>query len=367
MRIVIIMREPSVLKEIMFYLDKFGADVIGAYASSDEGYDAVMTEKPDAVFMGVDLPVISGIDLGVKIRNSRPRIVIVYVSEHPELAFESFKAYPLDYMLTPIDEVRFETTIGIIGRMIRDAQKDISNIPMIKCFGNFNVRVNDENMKFQTKKVREMLVFMLCHYDKPVFKNDVLDSLFQSGDERKDSINFRVTLFRLRHAFKDAGIIKQYFLINENCTIIVAPGVCDFIDFLEFIQRNKIINGTNINKAQKIIETIDGEPFSDIDTHWITDVREVFIAQIENLLLKAAQFYMSTGSDKEKAELVLIRLIDINNLSETGYEMLMDIYIRASDNDKFLLLYKRYSKIMKTELHSEPQKKYTKYYLNIKQ
>jgi two-component SAPR family response regulator len=365
MRTVIIYTEQSVLNEISNYLEKYGADIIGVFSSSLEGYEFVITEKPDVVYINIELLSFNGFDIGVRIKRNCPRIMIIYFCPHPMVTAKPPVSHPTDYMLMPIDENMLAATIGFLKSNPRFHLQERLNTPRIICFGRFKVEMETGSIKFPTQKVREMLAFMLCHYDKPFFKGDMIKSLFQSGDDKKDSTNFRVTLFRLRHALEDAGVKKEHLLINENCSIAIAPGICDLIDYFEFIQRNKAINDRNIVSAQNIIDMIDSEPFSDIDTPWIADIREIHMAKIENLMLDTARHYISTGKNFENAENILTKLLDYNNLSENGYTLLLDMYISTFDKVKYIALFKRYARVMKTELNIVPDRKYTRHYVSL--
>lgn len=363
---MIIDNEHLALNEISCCLKKLDADILGEFTSPEDGYEFVMLNKPDAVFMSVGIPLFDGIELGIRIRAQMPEISLVFISSHPQYALESFRAHPDDFLLQPIDENRLLKTIKHICRNNNFEKQDAVSIPKIQCFGKFKVSINNEEVRFATQKTRELLAILICHYQKAIFKDELIGTLFSSGDEKKDTNNFRVTLYRLRHTFMEYNLRKEHLLIDEDYSIHIADGICDLIDFINFATRNKVINDLNIHKAQRIVDMINDEIFSDMDSLWLIDIREYLNIQLEELMLKTAQYYIGKDDKSTKAENILIKLLERNDLSEQGYEMLLDFYMMTANREKFLHLYRRYAKVLKIDLDGTPEREYTEYYIKCK-
>jgi DNA-binding NarL/FixJ family response regulator len=214
MRTVIIDGEHLALHEISYRLKKYDAEILGEFTSPVDGYDFVMQNKPDVVFMSVGMPLLNGIDLGIKIREQMPKISIVYISSYPEYALDAFRAHPVDYLLQPVDESRLLHTVEHIKNNT-GINGSAAIRPRIQCFGQFKVMINNDEIKFATQKVRELLAFLLCHNHKPIYKDELVGTIFSSGDEKKDINNFRVTLDK-RTTWFDQGSVIRYTMVSND-------------------------------------------------------------------------------------------------------------------------------------------------------
>ncbi|TLV02144.1 LytR/AlgR family response regulator transcription factor [Dyadobacter luticola] len=77
----------------------------GTFSNAVEGYGAQQYIKPDLVFLDIEMPGFSGIDLLRKIREEV--VMAVFITSHPEFALEGFELSALDYILKPLTEERF--------------------------------------------------------------------------------------------------------------------------------------------------------------------------------------------------------------------------------------------------------------------
>lgn len=68
----------------------------------------ISQNPPDIVFLDMQMPGFSGIELAKKLD---PRIVIVFVTAHDEYAIDAFKLNATDYLLKPFEDERFFTAL----------------------------------------------------------------------------------------------------------------------------------------------------------------------------------------------------------------------------------------------------------------
>lgn len=105
-RVVIIDDEENSRETLRGKLDLFCPEVeVAAEASSvKEGLNAITAEKPDAVFLDIQLAGESGFDILEEIRdNDNIDPEIIFVTAHNEFAIKAIKFSALDYLLKPID------------------------------------------------------------------------------------------------------------------------------------------------------------------------------------------------------------------------------------------------------------------------
>ena len=362
MRAVIIDDEIPAINELTYLLNKNDVNIIGAFTSSEEGYDFILAEKPEAVFLDIDMPQHNGLELGLQIKMQLPTIALVYITAYPQYALDAFKSYPIDYILKPIDEYRFCETLTHIKNNIEQTHPVKQETFKITCFGIFKAVTGAEEVKFSTHKSRELLAYLICNSNRKIFKDELLREIFNSVDDKKDSNNLRVTLYRLRNALMEKKISKEQILIRNDYGITVRDGSCDLLDYYKFIRNNALLNRQNIDEATRVADTIQGEILSDIDTLWANELREIVAIQAEELLMKVGLFFMETEEDLPKAEWYFNRVISLNSLSEPGYMALLDLYMQMSNILKFFYTYKAYSQILQEEFGCMPEKRFMDFY-----
>ena len=91
--------------------------VVGECSTGEEARAKITEVSPDLIFVDVEMPGISGLDLLRELPRERARC-IVFLTAHEEYALDAFNVEALDYLLKPIDDVRFEACIERARRMI---------------------------------------------------------------------------------------------------------------------------------------------------------------------------------------------------------------------------------------------------------
>jgi len=87
-----------------------GYHVVAECASGREAIAAIREHQPAVVFLDVQMPGVDGFGVVEEIGAERMPVVI-FVTAFDNHALKAFEAHAFDYLLKPIDDVRFATTI----------------------------------------------------------------------------------------------------------------------------------------------------------------------------------------------------------------------------------------------------------------
>jgi len=92
----------------------------------DNGLSAVemiQEQKPDLVFLDVQMPELGGFDVVEQVQGSHLP-AIIFVTAHDQFALKAFEVHALDYLLKPFDRERFEKALQRAIDSIKRRQTD---------------------------------------------------------------------------------------------------------------------------------------------------------------------------------------------------------------------------------------------------
>jgi two-component system LytT family response regulator len=100
-------------------LDQFSAiEVVGESESGSDALNAIQTRKPELVFLDIEMPGLSGLDVVSRLEaESIP--VIVFVTGHDQYALDAFRAHALDFVMKPLDERRIGDIMERVLKQVR--------------------------------------------------------------------------------------------------------------------------------------------------------------------------------------------------------------------------------------------------------
>lgn len=85
---------------------------LGSYNNPIEAIGAIQAQKPDILFLDIDMPEINGIDFVKSITDLDT--INVFITSHPEYALQGFQLKVFDFILKPLESDRFESCINRI-------------------------------------------------------------------------------------------------------------------------------------------------------------------------------------------------------------------------------------------------------------
>jgi two-component system LytT family response regulator len=116
MRALIVDDELYAREELASLLCETGAfTLVGLCADAVSALQAIRTERPDVVFLDIQMPAISGFQLLSMIDDvDLPRVV--FVTAHDEYALRAFEENAVDYLLKPVSRERLLKTVERLRR-----------------------------------------------------------------------------------------------------------------------------------------------------------------------------------------------------------------------------------------------------------
>lgn len=123
-RVIVVDDEPLARSGVCVRLaDHADVQVIGECADGESALAAIMEQAPDLVFMDVQMPGISGIDVLQQLPPSH-RPMAVMLTAYDRFAIRAFEIHALDYLLKPIDDDRFTEALDRARQVLALRQHD---------------------------------------------------------------------------------------------------------------------------------------------------------------------------------------------------------------------------------------------------
>jgi two-component system LytT family response regulator len=143
-RALVIDDEPRAREELRALLGaNGGVDVVGECANAIEALQAIRRERPDVIFLDVQMPVVSGLELLAMLDDEvLPRVV--FVTAHDEFAVRAFEENAVDYLLKPVSRERLARAVEKLRRLAPPGERPAyagGEITRIPCSGNRSTRL----------------------------------------------------------------------------------------------------------------------------------------------------------------------------------------------------------------------------------
>jgi two-component system, LytTR family, response regulator len=131
-RTLLVDDEPLALKGLRLRLEKFDdVEIIGTGSNGREAIKKIRAEKPDLVFLDIQMPGFNGFDV-VKALANEELPLIIFATAYDKYAIQAFEAHAFDYLLKPIDEERLEQSIIKVRKQIAEHIAIEQNAKLIK-------------------------------------------------------------------------------------------------------------------------------------------------------------------------------------------------------------------------------------------
>ena len=109
---IIVDDEQRALNRMKILLSNFSEiEIIEQLNDTEKAVESIIKHQPDLVFMDIEMPKKSGLELAEDINKYNLDTKIVFVSAHDHYAIKAIKNYAFDYLLKPVSIDDLKSTI----------------------------------------------------------------------------------------------------------------------------------------------------------------------------------------------------------------------------------------------------------------
>ena len=119
-RTILVDDEKLAIQGLQLRLETFpDVEVIGTCANGREAIRAIKTEKPDLVFLDIQMPGFDGFSVVKGVMEIEPPL-FVFVTAYEEHAIRAFEANAVNYLMKPVDEAKLADTIERVRQRLAE-------------------------------------------------------------------------------------------------------------------------------------------------------------------------------------------------------------------------------------------------------
>ncbi|MBO9604700.1 MAG: response regulator [Paenibacillaceae bacterium] len=340
--------------------------VAGMFTKPTEALQAAGELKPDVVFLDIEMPGMSGMELANHLKDRHPEMEIVFVTAFSSYAVQAFRVNAIDYLLKPITA---EELARCADKLRRRAPGAISAAPRepsrLLCLGGMELfgAGSAVSLRFPTSKSEELLAFLSMNRDSYIPKWTISDRLWPDTDPDKAEQNLHTTVYRLKKTLVEHNVDMQ--MESQRGSYRITGGfLSDYGEFNRCLAETGEGGGGGESEAEacaRAIALYRGTLFGDKDYSWCIAERERLERHFTAISKKAARVYAAGGRHRLAAD-TLHALLDQVPYDEEGHELLLQAYAELQDRVSFLKHYEQMKTMLREELDLQPNAVMTRLY-----
>ncbi len=229
-QIIIVDDERGALHDLRAIVEECCPDsVITEFLYADEALRFVAENMVDLAFLDIEMPEISGLSLAAKIKDNRPRAKIVFVTGHERYALDAYAIPAGGYIVKPATVERVNLVLKELKTPLAESRARVC----VQTFGNFEVFVDNQPMRFERSKTKELFAYLIDRRGARSTLNEIIAALWEYSLDTKKSMNLLRNLIRdLTRALKEAGIPNALIKARGYLAIDTKAVECDLYKFL---------------------------------------------------------------------------------------------------------------------------------------
>ena len=227
-------------------------NVRGVFEAPMEALQFAKENKIDFALLDVDMPGLSGLALGKKLREINPGIILIYAPAESEQCMEALRM-KADYCI--FKPYKYDDVRDAIERAVL-LHKRGRTVLEIRAFGKFCVFTNKEAIHFSNARAKELLALCIDRRGGEVTMEDAVNELWPNRpyDERVKRL-YRKAVINLKLVLREHHSTEVFSSFRGGCRIDMEQIQCDYYTYLaDPIQNEGMFCGeymTNYSWAQE--------------------------------------------------------------------------------------------------------------------
>lgn len=201
MRIIYVDDESTLLENFRLTAEGLSmVDSLNLFRKSEDALKWAEENPVDVAFLDIEMPIINGIELAKRLKQSDRNIRIVFVTAYEQYALQAFGVDAIGYLLKPYtgEEVERELAKASRIRPIPLQKIEIDTMP------DLLIRIDGNPIQISHTKQEELLALLIDRGEVGITGGEAIACLWP--DKAASDNLYWVTMSRLRDKLKEIGI-----------------------------------------------------------------------------------------------------------------------------------------------------------------
>lgn len=329
--------------------------VVKKYQNPRHALEDFETLSPEVAFIDIELGEMDGITLAKQLLEINPELIVVFITSWDKYAINAFDVEATDYILKPIRIERFNKMIDKIIKKMNIYQENVAKIK-IKLFDKFEVKINDNHIKWQRAKSEELFAFLLLNCGRYIHKDIILDNLWNDYEPDKALHILQTTIYRIRKIFEDYPQAVSIEYCQNSYKLEVNGIWCDYLELEKSMQSYSIQEKNSYQAVEKSAMEFTKGLLTQNGFLWSEqkdeEIRKKLVIILEEI---ASSYHFNEKTNDYIRNLTLISTLHPYE-DEINYQLIKELKV-SGDNIKALKHYKWLEKTLRKEYGLIPTKK----------
>lgn len=204
---------------------------VHSFNDVDDAIEFIKNNDIDIAFLDIKMRGITGIELAKIVKEYHPTTNIIFTTGYSSFALPAFSVQASDYLLKPIEADQIRNAL----KNLRTPIKTMKNRLRVKCFGTFEVFIDDKPVMFKRSKTKELFAYLIDRMGANCTMGQLMTALWEDGEDNESrKSNLRNLIADLKSTFNENGI-DNVINKNKNTISIYVDNIdCDFYDFINY-------------------------------------------------------------------------------------------------------------------------------------
>ena len=197
---------------------------IFVYNNPLEALKESKNQQIDIAFLDIEMPGLNGIQLAKELKKINPTINVIFVTAYDSYALDAYKIHASGYLSKPVKAQKIAEELEALRHPINlKSNKRIS----VKCFGNFEVFVDGNPLKFKRSKSKELFAYLVDREGATANINELNAVLWE--EDHKSYL--RNLIADIQQSLKDVGCSDVFIKRHNECCIDPNKIDCDAYEY----------------------------------------------------------------------------------------------------------------------------------------
>lgn len=200
-----------------------------SFRKGAEAIAQVPLARPDIVFLDINLGGMNGLEVAERLKESNPRVNIIFSTGYSEYMPEAFEVHASGYMLKPITEEMIKKELDNLLWPVCEEEKKLE----VRALGRFEAFSDGIPLQFQYVKTKELLAYLIDARGRWCTNGELLDILWsEEGGICRHESYLRNLISDLRGTLKKCGLENVLLRKKGQITLNTEMIDCDYYQWL---------------------------------------------------------------------------------------------------------------------------------------